>query len=508
PVIGGTPGTAVAQETAYSFVPTATDADDDTLTFSITNKPTWAAFNTTTGALTGTPVAADVGTTTGIVISVSDGSLSVALPAFNIEVTSVNSAPVISGTPATSVVKDTAYSFVPTATDADDDTLTFSMTNKPSWAAFNTTTGALTGTPVAADVGTTSGIVISVSDGTLSASLDAFNLEVISENTAPEISGSPATSVVKDTAYSFVPTATDADDDTLTFSITNKPSWAAFNTTTGALTGTPVAADVGTTSGIVISVSDGTLSASLDAFNLEVISENAAPVISGSPATSVAQDTAYSFVPTASDAEDDTLTFSITNKPSWAAFNTTTGALTGTPVAADVGTTSGIVISVSDGTLSASLEPFNLEVTRVNSAPVATDDNLTQTFTVDGVYLLDVLANDTDADSDTLSITAAKTSIGQVVIINAQLQLTVPENFSGNVSLSYSISDGELSDSANVTVLIDGSNPAAPVITVPADLTVNATGLHTKVDLGVATAVDKDGNRIGISLLNGAPLFT
>ncbi|MDP5192020.1 Ig-like domain-containing protein, partial [Rheinheimera baltica] len=196
------------------------------------------------------------------------------------------------------------------------------------------------------------------------------------------------------------------------------------------------------------------------------------------------------------------------NKPSWAAFNTTTGALTGTPVAADVGTTSGIVISVSDGTLSASLEPFNLEVTRVNSAPVATDDNLTQTFTVDGVYLLDVLANDTDADSDTLSITAAKTSIGQVVIINAQLQLTVPENFSGNVSLSYSISDGELSDSANVTVLIDGSNPAAPVITVPADLTVNATGLHTKVDLGVATAVDKDGNRIGISLLNGAPLFT
>ncbi|MDP5192130.1 Ig-like domain-containing protein, partial [Rheinheimera baltica] len=185
-----------------------------------------------------------------------------------------------------------------------------------------------------------------------------------------------------------------------------------------------------------------------------------------------------------------------------------TGALTGTPVAADVGTTTGIVISVSDGTLSASLEPFNLEVTRVNAAPVATDDNLTQTFTVDGVYLLHVLANDTDADSDTLSITAAKASIGQVVILNGQLQLTVPENFSGNLSLSYSISDGELSDSANVTVLIDGSNPAAPVITVPADLTVNATGLHTKVDLGVATAVDKDGNRIGISLLNGAPLFT
>ncbi|WP_156885913.1 tandem-95 repeat protein [Rheinheimera baltica] len=507
PVISGTPATSVVKDTAYSFVPTATDADDDTLTFSITNKPSWAAFDTTTGALTGTPVAADVGTTTGIVISVSDGTLSAALPAFNLEVTSVNSAPVISGTPATSVVKGTAYSFVPTATDADDDTLTFSITNKPSWAAFNTTTGALTGTPVAADVGTTSGIVISVSDGTLSAALPAFNLEVTSVNSAPVISGMPATTVAQDTAYSFMPTATDPEDDTLTFSITNKPSWAAFNTTTGALTGTPVAADVGTTTGIVISVSDGTLSAALPAFNLEVTSVNSAPVISGMPATTVAQDTAYSFMPTATDPEDDTLTFSITNKPSWAAFDTTTGALTGTPVAADVGTTSGIVISVSDGSLSASLDAFNIEVTRVNAAPVATDDNLIQTFTVDGVYLLDVLANDTDANSDTLSITAAKTSIGQVVILNGQLQLTAPENFSGNVSLSYSISDGELSDSANVTVLIDGSNPAAPVITVPADLTVNATGLFTKVDLGVATAVDSNGNRIAVSLLNGTPLF-
>ncbi|WP_205313747.1 putative Ig domain-containing protein, partial [Rheinheimera maricola] len=238
----------------------------DTLTFSIVNKPSWAAFNTNTGALTGTPVAADVGTTTGIVISVSDGTLSASLPAFNIEVTSENSAPVISGTPATAVLKDTAYSFVPTASDADDDTLTFSITNKPSWAAFDTNTGALTGTPVAADVGTTTGIVISVSDGTLSASLPAFNIEVTSENSAPVISGTPATAVLKDTAYSFVPTATDVDaGDTLTFSIVNKPSWAAFNTNTGALTGTPVAADVGTTTGIVISVSDGTLSASLPA---------------------------------------------------------------------------------------------------------------------------------------------------------------------------------------------------------------------------------------------------
>ncbi|SKC12405.1 gliding motility-associated C-terminal domain-containing protein, partial [Sphingobacterium nematocida] len=67
--------------------PTATDIDaGDVLTFSITNKPTWATFNTTTGALTGTPRNADVGTTVGILISVSDGTAAVSLPAFNLEV--------------------------------------------------------------------------------------------------------------------------------------------------------------------------------------------------------------------------------------------------------------------------------------------------------------------------------------------------------------------------------------------------------------------------------------
>jgi hypothetical protein len=72
---------------AYSFTPTATDVDAaDVLTFSIANKPTWASFNTATGALTGTPANADAGISGGIVISVNDGTVTVALPAFEIEV--------------------------------------------------------------------------------------------------------------------------------------------------------------------------------------------------------------------------------------------------------------------------------------------------------------------------------------------------------------------------------------------------------------------------------------
>ncbi len=142
----------------------ASDPDGNILIFSITNPPSWATFSTSTGQLTGTPTGANVGTTANITITVSDGVLSAALPVFSITVsTAPNRAPTISGTPPTTVQATTAYSFTPTASDPDGQTLTFSIANPPSWATFNTATGQLAGTPPGA--GTYSNIIITVSDG-------------------------------------------------------------------------------------------------------------------------------------------------------------------------------------------------------------------------------------------------------------------------------------------------------------------------------------------------------
>src|SRR5207248_8287981 len=150
--------------------------------------------------------------------------------------------------------------------------LTFSISNKPSWANFNAGTGQLSGTPASANVGTYSNIMISVSDGTSNAALPAFAITVTAPPppAAPTISGSPATSVVAGQNYSFTPTTTDPSGGTLTFSISNPPSWATFSTSTGQLSGTPATGNVGTYSNIVISVSDGMQSASLAAFSISV----------------------------------------------------------------------------------------------------------------------------------------------------------------------------------------------------------------------------------------------
>lgn len=103
----------------------------------------------------------------------------------------------------------------------------------------------------------------------------------------PTISGSPATSVTVGNTYRFQPTAKDPNGDTLTFSITNRPSWATFNTSTGVLTGQPTIAHVGTYSNIVIKVSDGKATVSLPAFSINVEqSSDGTATLSWTPPTS------------------------------------------------------------------------------------------------------------------------------------------------------------------------------------------------------------------------------
>jgi hypothetical protein len=90
-----------------------------------------------------------------------------------------NRAPIIAGTPVTTAKISIPYSFQPTARDADGTKLIFSIQGKPDWAAFDTSTGRLEGTPPAGSNGTYSGIQISVSDGTTTAALSPFSISVV-----------------------------------------------------------------------------------------------------------------------------------------------------------------------------------------------------------------------------------------------------------------------------------------------------------------------------------------
>jgi len=91
-------------------------------------------------------------------------------------------------------------------------------------------------------------------------------------NQAPEISGTPVTSAKTNQPYAFQPTAIDPDGDKVTFSVSNKPAWASFDTTTGKLAGTPSSSSTGKFSGITIVASDGTNNSQLGPFDITVVS--------------------------------------------------------------------------------------------------------------------------------------------------------------------------------------------------------------------------------------------
>lgn len=97
--------------------------------------------------------------------------------------TAANQAPSIAGDAQPEAMVNQSYRFTPTAGDPDGDPLTFSVANKPGWLAFDPTTGTLSGTPAAADVGSYASITITVSDGAGSAELPAFGIDVVSTAT-------------------------------------------------------------------------------------------------------------------------------------------------------------------------------------------------------------------------------------------------------------------------------------------------------------------------------------
>ena len=279
-----------------------------------------------------------------------------------------NNAPGISGLPMKEIALGNSYEFKPVASDIDGDSLTFRISGKPSWANFNSGNGRLSGKPTKDDLGIAPNIRIIVSDGKTTRSLPLFDITVVNElspNTAPKISGKPKQSVTAGENYFFNPQSSDADKDELAFQAVNLPDWARIDRKSGKIFGAPSNADVGLYQDIRIKVSDGIALSRLPAFNIRVLpgaEPNSAPVITGVPASSATAGSLYSFVPQAKDRENDSLTFSISNKPDWARFNQNTGQLTGTPDQTNIGTEWGIKIAVSDGVSKSTLEPFSITV--------------------------------------------------------------------------------------------------------------------------------------------------
>ncbi len=426
-----------------------TDVDDtlDTTSVVVVSAPTNGSADVNPdGSVTYTPEANFNGIDS-FTYEVNDAVGDTSNPAtVSITIDPVNDAPVISGTPATTVAQDGAYVFSPSSSDVENDALTFSVTNLPAWASFDTASGAVSGTPGNGDVGTSGSIVISVDDGTDSSNLAAFTITVTNVNDAPTISGSPAIAVLQDMPYSFTPTADDVDTgDTLTFSIANQPAWASFNTATGALTGLPNNSAVGFTGNIVISVSDGTVSTALPAFNITVMNVNDAP-LTGEDSYNLSEggllqvDAIEGILANDVDIDGDTLTVTVVDAPASAsAFTLNTDGSFSYQHDGTESRNDSFSYELSDGTVTTEPVLVNLAIAAVNDAPefVTTPETTTVMRGTDFFY--DIGVNDPDSVVQLTLLEAPE----WLTLSNSILQGTAPADATSPASVQLRASDGE-----------------------------------------------------------------
>ncbi len=178
---------------------------------------------------------------------------------------------------------------------------------------------------------------------------------------------------------------TDPDLEALTYSITMSngsgvPPWLAINPTTGALSGAPDPIDAGVLY-LRMTVRDGTGATAFDDFQLTVRA-NTSPVGSNGSGTTN-EDTAVTVsLPSASDAESDSITYAKTSSPSHGTVSVTAGGSYSYMPAANYNGSDSFGFSVSDGKGGSNSYTMSLTVTAVNDAPTGgvTISGTTQIF--------------------------------------------------------------------------------------------------------------------------------
>lgn len=281
-------------------------------------------------------------------------------------------------------------------------------------------------------------------------------------NDAPVLEAIGDQSVDEDSELAFTISASDADGDDLTLSVTGLPDGEFFSAdpkaspATWSFSWTPQEAESGVYDSVEFTVSDGSLSDS-ETLSITVNEVNSAPVLASIGAKTVTAGETLTFDVAATDADvpANTLAFSATNVPNGADFDGTT--FTWTPGDGQAGSDYNITFTVTDDGDPQMDDSETVTVTvneRVNHAPVA---EAPQGLIVEagGTLTIPLVAADEDGDEVQLSIVDAPAngSLGTIDQETQTVQYTADATFAGEDHFSFQASDGLL-DSNVIEVFV------------------------------------------------------
>lgn len=119
-------------------------------------------------------------------------------------------------------------------------------------------------------------------------------------------------------------------------------------------------------------------------------------------------------------------------------------------------------VIVNDGELDSNTFALEVTVTPINDAPVANNDAVSVQQD-SAAFGIDVLQNDTDVDNDLLEITSFNYSgLGIVNLSDDQLRYTPASGFTGIETVVYVITDGNLSAQGTLSIQVNATSVVQP----------------------------------------------
>lgn len=473
---------------------------------------------------------ANAGSTDGndvtLTVTISDGTVSIQRDVL-VTVFEDNSAPVFTALDLGAINEDTSLSFtaadlLAAASDPDGDTL--SVTDVSIDPALGVLLGNIEDgfifTPARDLNGDALEISYTVTDGTLSATGTA-TFDVTAVNDAPTLGTVSSVFGAEDVVFVLNPDllltgADDVDGDTLSITnVTVDPAVGTIVLLDGLYDFTP-AQDYNGPAVISYDLSDGTTTTP-GTFTIFLGAINDAPVADDVDLGTIDEDTGITFsaedlLAGSSDVDGDDLTITDVSVDSALGFVDSLDGVYVFRPAPDYNGPVEISFTVSDGNLSTTATA-TLGVDAVNDAPTLPGEPLGvigEEDTSVTILASDLLVGASDVDSETLSVTnvSVDTALGTVTDNeDGSYTFTPALNVNGVVTLSYTVSDGDLSTTGDVDVVVVAVNDAPVADNVDLGATDEDTDFTFSAAVLLAAASDVDGDDLSIVSVTVDPAF-
>lgn len=469
PIISSVPSTNKIDElTQFRFTVSANDVDSpsNSLRYSLSDAPSGATIDPRTGVFNWTPTEAQGPGTFNIRFAVSDGQAS-ASSVTSVTVREVNVAPQFSTSSVSATVNELEpYNLTVSALDADVpvQTLTYSLLNAPSGVSINSSTGRLIWTPTEAQGdNSTYNFTVRVSDG-LSNADASVKLTVKEINSAPILETLADLTIDELKPLTVTARATDADQpaNNLSYSLEgNIPAGMTIDGRNGLVSWTPNESQGPSDATVTVRATDnGSPSLSdVKTFRIRINEVNQAPR-ADNVSVIVDEDNSVSFSLRGSDADlpANTLGFQIISNPQHGKLSGANSNLTYTPNP-DFNGSDSFTFKINDGALDSNAATVTINIRPINDMPIARPDN--SETSINTAIEIDVIANDSDADQDSLILSGISNAVnGQAVITNNRVRFTPDSQFQGTASFSYTVSDNRGgSTTSTVTIRVNPPRP-------------------------------------------------